>query len=267
MSTTLPPALVAFRDDLEAAARRDLAARTPRRRRAARLGLAGAAAAATAFLVIAGLPAGEGPSAIARAAAALDPPGAGILHVVEVRTSADGTTQRMEGWYGVEGGRQAVTGADGGAYELGWTTERSAMYDPARNTIYVAPPELGKPGVSPKAGAKEGIVESYRSKLEALLRSGKLREDGREPVEGREAIRMVSADGQNVYLVDAQTFAPLEWRSPTVGDSIRYEAWEEVPAGTPLALEDAHPDARVETGERAYRDAVERYAGSPMPTR
>jgi hypothetical protein len=263
---SIPDTLARFQADLEAAARRDLAARARRRRRTARLAIAGATAAATAFIVIAGLPAGESPSAIARAAAALDPPGDGILHIVEVRTSADGTTDRTESWYGVDGSRQVVTGADGGTYELGWTSESYAMYDEARNTIYVAPAELVKPGLPPKSAADEGAPESYRSKIEMLLRSGKLHEDGRESVDGREAIRMASSDGENVYLVDAKTFAPLEWRSPTLGDSIRYETYEELPAGIPIELQDTHPDARVETGERAYRDAVERYVGSPMPT-
>jgi hypothetical protein len=88
--------------------------------------------------------------------------------------------------------------------------------------------------------------------------------DGREVVDGREAVRIATRDGRIVYLVDATTYIPIEWR--TTGDggssSLRFNAYETLPA-TPenLALLDVrvqHPDATVDTDPEHFRDAQAR---------
>ena len=51
--------------------------------------------------------------------------------------------------------------------------------------------------------------EPFRDEIFRLLRSGGAREDGREAVDGRDAVRLVAADGHTTYLVDAATYAPI----------------------------------------------------------
>lgn len=111
-----------------------------------------------------------------------------------------------------------------------------------------------------KQGQEPGLPpEEFRSDILALLRSGRARETGRVEVAGREGIRIESPDGKQVYLVDAATYAPIEWRSSGNGGGVtlRFPVYEELGVDTEsmglLDLEAQHPGARVLRDPDAYR--------------
>ena len=115
-----------------------------------------------------------------------------------------------------------------------------------------------------KAPAPDQRVEGTREEILALLESGRARETGRAEVAGRDAIRIESPDGKQVYLVDATTYAPIEWTSAGDGGGVtlRFPVYEELPVNTEslelLDLEAQHPGARVVRGPAAYREAEAR---------
>jgi len=106
--------------------------------------------------------------------------------------------------------------------------------------------------------------EDFRSDILALLRSGRAQETGHVEVDGRDAIRIESSDGKEVYLVDATTYDPIEWTTTGDGGGVtqRFPVYEELPVGTGsmqlLDLEAQHPGARVVRDVGAYRDAESR---------
>lgn len=111
-------------------------------------------------------------------------------------------------------------------------------YDASTNTI--------SEGAFPRG--KRIPLKDFRGGVLDLLESGSARVDGHELVGGRDAIRIVSGDGQMTYLVDASTYDPIEWRKGA-GATIRFLLYEELPA-TPanLALVSVaaqHPTATV----------------------
>ena len=83
-------------------------------------------------------------------------------------------------------------------------------------------------------------------------------------VDGRDAIRIESLDGKQVYLVDAATYDPIEWA--TTGDSggvtLRFPAYEKLPVDAAsrdlLSLQAQHPSAQVERGAADYLAAEKR---------
>jgi hypothetical protein len=108
------------------------------------------------------------------------------------------------------------------------------------------------------------VEEPFRAEILALLESGAARETGRVEVGGREAIRIESSNGRKTYLVDAETYAPLEWT--TTGDgggvTLRFPVYEELSVDAEslrlLDLEAQHPEARVVRDADAYRAAEAR---------
>lgn len=115
-----------------------------------------------------------------------------------------------------------------------------------------------------KAPAADQRVEGPREEILALLQSGRARETGRAEVAGRDAIRIESPDGKQVYLVDATTYAPIEWTSAGDGGGVtlRFPVYEELPVNTEslqlLDLEAQHPGARVVRDPAAYQAAEAR---------
>jgi hypothetical protein len=107
-------------------------------------------------------------------------------------------------------------------------------------------------------------VEGPRGEILALLQSGRARETGRVQVAGRDAIRIESPDGRQVYLVDATTYAPIEWTSAGNGGggTLRFPIYEELPVDNEsmelLELEAQHPGARVVRDPTAYLAAEAR---------
>ncbi len=107
-------------------------------------------------------------------------------------------------------------------------------------------------------GSAGALPEEFRSEILALLNSGRVRDTGHVVVDGRDAIRFESLDGKKVYVVDASTYAPIEWT--TTGDgggvTLRFSVYEELPADsssmTLLDLEAQHPGASVLRGAKDY---------------
>lgn len=243
-----------------------------RRRIGSRVAALGAAAGAAALTALVLLP-GDDSSSIARAAAALSPSGDTILHTVVVTTSVDpdGTvsSSSTEAWRrnttpydqrSVEGGGRRLEEATVGG--------RPQYYDARTNTIHTGPAAAAPPN---RSGAPQGtpvnrliraLVDARGSAelvpaLRGLLSSGQAREDGRESIGGREAIRIVFSGTPVTLLVDAETYEPLQWSA--VSDegtrvTSRFETYELLPAAGAnlalLSLEAQHPEASVEADLR-----------------
>jgi hypothetical protein len=288
---TLPDSLVRYEEELERSVARDLA--RPRRRLVVRLAVAGVAAAAVALGVLSTLP-GGGASAVERAQAALAVETGTILHVDMLgrQVNPDGSvaTWEDESWQLEQQPftrRQIETSSDAPRAETTLVHGVQQLYDAATNTIYTTPPQLPPARV---VGAKtlakkleqlpatererlrreqekkeqgQPAEEPFRDEILSLLRSGGAREDGRETVDGREAVRLVAADGHTTYLVDAATYAPI--RLVTVnGDATTtlsfrvYELLDAAGNEALVSLQGQHPDARVDAGPEAYQEAQSR---------
>jgi len=106
--------------------------------------------------------------------------------------------------------------------------------------------------------------EDFRSEILALLRSGQARMTGHVEVGGRDAIRIESLDGKQVYVVDAATYDPIEWSTTGNGGGVtlRFPVYEELPVDPEsmalLDLEAQHPGAQIVRGAAAYSAAESR---------
>jgi hypothetical protein len=106
--------------------------------------------------------------------------------------------------------------------------------------------------------------EDFRSDILKLLDSGEVRITGRVNVEGRDAIRIESLDGKQVYLVDASTYDPIEWTTTGNGGGVtlRFPVYEKLPVDTAsmdlLSLQAQHPGAKVVRGAAGYTAAEKR---------
>ena len=108
------------------------------------------------------------------------------------------------------------------------------------------------------------LPEEFRANILALLDSGRVRVTGHVTVDGRDAVRLESLDGKKVYVVDASTYAPIEWT--TTGDgggvTLRFGVYEELPVDSDsmrlLDLEAQHPGAQVVRDVSAYMAAESR---------
>jgi hypothetical protein len=141
--TALPPILDRFGTELEDAARRDLGRRR-RRRWTLRAAAITVAAAAVAFGLLSTLPAG-GPSAVERAAAALQPSDDTILHfqLKGEQRNPDGSVVgwRSETWQlrvAPYTRRQIEVGSDGIRAESVTRGDVNELYDARSDTIYSA---------------------------------------------------------------------------------------------------------------------------------
>jgi hypothetical protein len=120
--------------------------------------------------------------------------------------------------------------------------------------------QLAQGGQEPADGQ---VRDPFRAEILALLKSGRARET-RVEVAGRDAIRIESPNGRQVYLVDATTYDPIEWTSTGNGGgaTLRFPVYEELPVDTEsmelLDLEAQHPGARVLRDPAAYQAAEAR---------
>jgi hypothetical protein len=209
---------------------------------------------AAAVLALGGGPGNVGgpssASAITQALHWLDPPSGTILHARSVETRGGQTTTR-EVWQSAdqpESERQRFEGAT--TFEIAG----EALYDPATNTIYDAPPgkRPGKPGDETSLVADPIVV-----KVRTLLEDGHMTVTGREVHNGTEAwaISLKPDLGRPVWTlwVSAENGKPLELRDPGRDASeqpqaIRWPTYEVLPdanADALLTLTGAHPTARV----------------------
>ena len=230
-------------------------ARRPRLRRFVVGGtLAGAAAVAVALGVLSVLPGdgklpGTGPSAIARAASALTSADKTILHtvVVTTETRAGGSTEtsKAETWQQTT---PPYAARQLGGRELAQANGAVQYYDPRTNTIHTTPPNTV--AASPTSFS-DG--ESLRDRMLALLKFGEAREDGHVTVGGRDAIRIVSSDGNLTLVVDAGTYEPIEWTSVSddgMSQTSRFQTYELLPPTEEnlalLSLTAQHPGATIQ---------------------
>jgi hypothetical protein len=150
------------------------------------------------------------------------------------------------------GAETVVVLGKGGKHPTVLTTEQGAKRLRA---------QLAHAGQEPTADGQVG--DPFRADILALLKSGRARET-RVEVGGRDAIRIESPDGTQVYLVDATTYAPIEWTSTGNGGGVtlRFPVYEELPVDTEsmelLDLETQHPGARVVRDPAAYLTAEAR---------
>jgi hypothetical protein len=108
------------------------------------------------------------------------------------------------------------------------------------------------------------LPEEFRGEILALLNSGKVVVTGHVTVDGRDVIRLESLDGKKIYIVDASTYAPIEWT--TTGDgggvTLHFGAYEELPVNAEsmqlLSLQDQYPNPQVVHGAAAYIRAESR---------
>ena len=106
--------------------------------------------------------------------------------------------------------------------------------------------------------------EEFRSDILELLDSGEAEITGHVEVGGRDAIRIESVDGKQVYLVDAATYDPIEWSTTGNGGGVtlRFPVYEELPVSSEsmdlLSLEVQHPSAQVVRGATGYTAAEKR---------
>jgi outer membrane lipoprotein-sorting protein len=108
------------------------------------------------------------------------------------------------------------------------------------------------------------LPAEFRSEILALLDSGRVVVTGHVTVDGRDAIRLESLDGKQVYVLDAATYDPIEWTTTGNGGGVtlRFGAYEELPVDTEsmqlLSLQDQHPNAQVVSGAKPYIAAESR---------
>ncbi len=317
--TGLPPTLERFGAELENVVRRDLGKRR-RRHRMIRATAVLAIVAAGALGLLGALSTNGGPSAVARAAAALQPSDDTILHyrLDAEQTNGDGTSVswHSETWQLLGAPytrRQVEVGSDGIRAESVSEGDTNELYDASTNTIYIATsaelraarmPTIeivsrsklakltGDPNaagaylvrsgsagphvIATEAGAERfrkqleaqhpsgEVSEDFRSDILAVLESGKARVTGHVDVDGRDAVRIESVDGKQVYLVDASTYDPVEWTTTgnDGGVTLRFPIYEKLPADSAsmdlLSLRAQHPDAQVVHGAAAYMAAEQR---------
>jgi hypothetical protein len=148
MNSALPACLVAYRETLEDAVRRDLRRTNARRRRGLvlRSALAAGVVAAVALGALSLVSRHDGrASVVDRAAAAVAPSPGTILHVdmLGSQTNGDGSviTWRDDSWQQQSppyDGRKIETAPDGSVVETATADGQDQLYDAARNTIFVS---------------------------------------------------------------------------------------------------------------------------------
>jgi hypothetical protein len=295
----LPESLRRYEDELRSAVRTDRR-RTTTRRRATRLGVVALAGAAVALGVFASLPGGGESGGVARAAAVLRVSSGTILHtdMTGRQDNPDGSvaTWRDERWQLMAppfDARQVET-SFGVRAETATSDTKSQLYDAATNTIYTHEPE---PKLRFEKGPSEGTLrlvvpqadgtsytkvirkadvkklsgdaqsqsgdEPFRTKILMLLSAGKAKEAGHVEVGGRDALKLELGDG-STYLVDADTYDPIEYTTRGTGGSttLTFRAYEKLPASPEnralLSLRAQHPDARVDDSAAHYEAAQAR---------
>lgn len=226
----------------------------PRRRRWG-LVLALAVAAATALAVA--WPADRGGSSVVeRAAAALTPPPGRILHVRAVGRNI--YTPFSESWQTTTAPlrfRSRVGGQNAaGPCTIEWAYDAAARtmatWDASTRTIYWL-------RVDERTEKEMGFPDPLRE-IRANLAAGRLREVGRQTIDGRPVIRLEPADGLQprsdgrvgdpvyAYVVDAETLEPVRWEISST-QWYDYTIYEYLPDDEQtrrlLSLEAQHPGA------------------------
>jgi hypothetical protein len=183
--------------------------------------------------------------------AATTPAQGEVLHVEISGVETDGSTFTREMWStsGTEWKYRCIVEVSGHAQsEVAYnSTGLIQEYDAKADTIAERHDEAIKSKVPPADGG-------YREEVQRLIDSGKAAEDGHVQIDGRDALRIVEEMGdgsKNVFLIDAKTYAPIEWRIGEFGENrvLRFDVYEKLPGLAEnlelLDLKAVHPDATV----------------------
>ncbi|HWM11336.1 MAG TPA: hypothetical protein VNO82_18400 [Solirubrobacteraceae bacterium] len=256
--TELPSSLRSYRFALERAAAADLA-----RRRRRRVG--GVAAAVAVVLVVVNLlpsggdrPGGVAPaSAVERAAAALQPADGTILHFhMKGRQFEDGRPDirwEHESWTLVGTGDNRTVQAP----PFGPTTE-TAYVDGIESAWDEAGGRVVEKAVSRPEGSTPAANGEFRDEIMALLRAKRAKVT-RLTRDGATVLRI--AAGSRSYLVDAESYAPIEMRTrgTSGGTVLRFVTYESLPPdGDLLSIAAQHDGARVVRDAEAYDALLQR---------
>jgi hypothetical protein len=116
--------------------------------------------------------------------------------------------------------------------EIGSVGGRPQVYNPITNTLHTTPADVIVPSRGP-VGDAQRLLDAMRDALAA----GEAREAGEVTIAGRRAMRIVTNDGNNVLIVDAESGKPIEWQSGVEGTggvydtaTTRIEKYEWLPA-------------------------------------
>jgi hypothetical protein len=174
-----------------------------------------------------------------------------VLHVEISGVETDGSTFTREMWStsGTEWRYRGIVEVNGHAQsEVAYnSTGLIQEYDAKADTIA----ERHDEAIKSKVPSADG---GYREEVQRLIDSGEAAEDGHVQIDGRDALRVVEKmdDGsKNVFLIDAETYAPMEWQIGEFGEHrvLHFDTYEKLP-GSPenlrlLDLQAAYPDAAV----------------------
>jgi hypothetical protein len=265
-----------------------------RRRGAVRLVLLAVASGTAAFAVANVLPSGtdsavptaQAEAMIVRARTALiDPPGAIVEEdSVTTFTAADDTTSTSEvhQWTSTTAPydtRQVMIEEGNVRYESWVINGRPDLYDPATNTVYVAPAHVLAPG--------NRNVSTTRAEIRSLL-NGNVCPDGSCPdtnitvnpnatVNGKPAIEFTFLNGEYSYWVSPSNYQPLQFEdrnavSPDGASGValgRYPI-ERLLTGAAasqslVSLDAQHPDATIDKSPCDYWAFVQRVIPNAGP--
>ncbi len=234
-----------------------------------RIGTVGALAViALAVVSLSGVFGSNGPMTVDKALAAVTTAKGEVLHIRITGVDSDGSTFVQENWsYSDETWkyRGVTETSSGGLQEVAIDASGlHQVYDARTNSIFEMHDETIADLAEPKVAG-----ESYEEMIRELLTSGLAQEDGQEQVDGRDAVRIVEKrpgeDGEgseNVYVVDAETGEPIEWRIMNEGENrtLHFDIYEKLPGTSEnlgmLNLRVAHPSATVYTDPAAFEQAL-----------
>ena len=145
------------------------------------------------------------------------------------------------------------------------------------NTIYQPPQPVG-------FRIEGGQADPYRDMILELLTSGEAVAEGTETVDGRECVVIAATKGYGTaadgtpygtwYVVDAQTYNPVEWRMTRDGGKVvtmRFEVYEQLPADDEgqalLDLTAQYPAAAFNTSLEDYQEAMGIPTAEPGPAK
>jgi hypothetical protein len=148
-----------------------------------------------------------------------------------------------------------------GADVIGWTLYKHAGGLAATAAVVPASSRSGSVGPNPEPNPDS---QAFADEILALLRSGDARVVGPATVDGRNTIKIESADGSTTYFVDSASYAPVELdtRGTDGGTSLRFRTYERLAgaaaSNSVLSLVAQHPTATVDRSATDYQDAQAR---------
>jgi hypothetical protein len=110
--------------------------------------------------------------------------------------------------------------------------------------------------------SKEPFTEYHSGRIRQRLKQKDVVVDGRVRVGGRDAIRLMWNSGRSVYLVDAHTYDPIQFRATSERgtQTIRFLAYETLPLNARtralLSLRAQHPKADINRDPKAFKAAA-----------